>query len=221
RSGEESPIIKRSSLREMHQLQRLGELLPDNKNRDGAVCPVITGYGFGLGYRQDCRKIVTIRHGGGLPGYGSEWRFYPEYGIGIVSLSNLTYGGLGGQNSKALDTLIHLAGLKPMTLPVSSILKQRQGEIVNVISTWSESQLNIFAENFFMDQSLDLRKKISSETLSKIGKVVKVNSIIPENQLRGTFIIEGEKNNLEVFFTLTPERNPLVQQLDLKVLPRQ
>jgi len=220
RSDEESPIIKRSSLREMHQLQKLGGLFPENKNRDGSDCPVVTGYGYGLGYRQDCRQIVSIRHGGGLPGYGSEWRFYPQYGIGIVSLSNLTYGGLGGPNGKALDTLIHLAKLKPMTLPPSSILKKRQSEIVSVINTWSDDKLNIFAENFFMDQSLDLRKKISTETLAKIGKIIKVNPVIPENQLRGTFVIEGEKNNLEIFFTLTPEPNPLIQQLDMEVLPK-
>ncbi len=220
RSNEESSIIKRSSLREMHQLQKLGGLFPQNKNRDGSACPVITGYGYGLGYRQDCRNIVSIRHGGGLPGYGSEWRFYPEYGIGIVALSNLTYGGLGSQNGKALDTLIQLANLKPMTLPPSAILKQRQNEIVGVLNTWSDAQLNIFAENFFMDQSLDSWKKSSADVLTQIGKVVKVNPITPENQLRGTFVIEGEKNNLKIFFTLTPEKNPLIQQLDLEVVSK-
>jgi CubicO group peptidase (beta-lactamase class C family) len=220
RNDEESPIIKRSSLREMHQIQKLGGLFPDNHNRDGSLCPAISGYGYGLGYRQDCRRIVSIRHGGGLPGYGSEWRFYPEYGIGIVSLSNLTYGGLGGQNGKALDTLIHLAGLKPMTLPVSSILKKRQNEIVNIINSWSDDQLSVFAENFFMDQSLEKWKKSSSEMISKIGKVVKVSAITPENQLRGTFVIEGEKANMEVFFTLTPEQNPLIQQLDMELISK-
>lgn len=220
RSDEESSIIKRSSLREMHQLQKLGGLFPENKNRDGSVCPAVSGYGYGLGYRQDCRNIVSIRHGGGLPGYGSEWRFFPEYGIGIVSLSNLTYGGLGGQNAQALDTLIQLAGLKPMTLPPSAILKQRQNEIVNVLNGWQDNQLNIFAENFFMDQSLESWKKSSADLLSQIGKVVKVNPISPENQLRGTFVIEGEKNNLNIFFTLTPEKNPLIQQLDLNVIEK-
>jgi CubicO group peptidase (beta-lactamase class C family) len=220
RNEEESSVIKRSSLREMHQLQRLGGLFPNNKNRDGSLCPVISGYGYGLGYRHDCRGIVSIRHGGGLPGYGSEWRFYPEYGIGIVSLSNLTYGGLGGQNGKALDTLIHLAGLKRRIIPVSSILKQRQQEIVAVISSWPEDQLNIFAENFFLDKSLDAWRKFSAEQLAQIGKIITIKSIIPENQLRGTFVVEGEKNNLEIFFTLTPEHDPLIQQLEMEVITK-
>jgi len=222
RNDEESVIIKRSSLREMHQLQKLGGLFPDNRTRSGELCAAISGYGYGLGYRQDCKGIVSIRHGGGLPGYGSEWRFYPEYGIGIVSLSNLTYGGLGSTNAKALDTLIYLAGLQRRTLPASAILKQRQEEITRVLSQqWPEDQLAVFAENFFMDQSLESWKKASAKLVEDAGKIVKVNPVIPENQLRGTFVVECEKQNLEVFFTLTPEKNPLIQQLDLTVVPKE
>lgn len=221
RNEEESPIIKRSSLREMHQLQVLGGLFPDNRTRSGERCAALSGYGYGLGYRQDCKGIVSIRHGGGLPGFGSEWRFYPEYGIGIVSLSNLTYGGLGSSNAKALDTLIHLANLQPMTLPVSAILSQRQKEITEVITSWPQDKLTVFAENFFMDQSLESWKKSSSGLWAEAGKIEKVNPVQPENQLRGTFIIECEKQNVAVFFTLTPEKNPLIQQLDLTLIPKE
>jgi hypothetical protein len=37
----------------------------------------------------------------------------------------------------------------------------------------------------------------------------------PENLLRGTFTIQGDKGALEVFFTLTPETKPLIQQLEV------
>jgi len=46
--------------------------------------------------------------------------------------------------------------------------------------------------------------------------VKKIEALKPENQLRGTFVIEGEKGSLEVFFTLTPERKPLIQQLNMR-----
>ncbi len=217
RNEEESPVIKRSSLREMHQLQRFGGLLPEAKTRNGELCPTVTGYGYGLAYRRDCKDLVSIRHGGGLPGFGSEWRFFPELGVGIVALSNLTYGGLGGTNAKALDTLIYLANLKPRTLPVSSILQQRQKEIVELIQSWATDKQTILAENFLLDQSLDSWKKATGDLLIESGKIIKVNEMNPENQLRGTFVIECEKKNIEVFFTLTPEANPLVQQLDLAI----
>ncbi len=215
RNEEESSVIKRSSLREMHQLQRFGGLFPNNKTRSGELCPVISGYGFGLGYRRDCKDVVSIRHGGGLPGFGSEWRFFPDLGIGIVSLSNLTYGGMGSTNAKALDTLIYIANLKSRILPVSTILQKRQNEIVELIQSWSSERQSLLAENFFLDQSLDSWKKATTKILEESGKIIKVNEFTPENQLRGAFLIEGEKKNIEVFFTLTPEQTPLIQQLDL------
>lgn len=215
RNNEESSVLKRSSLREMQQLQRFGGLFPQNKTRSGESCPSITGYGYGLFYRRDCKDFVSIRHGGGLPGFGSEWRFFPDLGIGIVSLSNLTYGGMGSTNAKALDTLIYMANLKPRALPVSNVLQQRQNQIVELIQSWASEKQNILAENFFLDQSLESWKKLTTKTLEESGKIISVKELVPENQLRGTFVIEGEKKNIEVFFTLTPEQSPLVQQLDL------
>jgi CubicO group peptidase (beta-lactamase class C family) len=220
RNDAESSVARRSTLREMHQLQRLGGFFPEAKNLKGQPCATLTGYGFGLGYRKDCSGLVSIRHGGGLPGYGSEWRFYPELGIGIVSLSNLTYGGLGIANFKALDTLIALASLKPRDLPASKILEQRAKEIQGILSEWQQDKLGIFAENFFLDESVESRKKSANEILAQAGKILKVGEMIPENQLRGAFIMEGEKKDVTVFFTLTPEANPLVQQLDLNLIDK-
>lgn len=210
--------MKRSSIREMHQPWRFTGLYPDAKNRMGELCPVTTGYGYGLGWRRDCTGKVRIAHSGGLPGFGSEWKFYPEYGIGVVSFSNLTYGAPVRANTVALDTLIHLAGLKPRTLPPSEILKQRKEEIVKVLQSWaagSPQNPNILAENFFLDLSLEKSKENTAKLFSEAGAIKKIWEIEPENQLRGSFKIECEKKTIEVFFTLTPEAKPLVQQLEL------
>jgi hypothetical protein len=124
-------------------------------------------------------------------------------------------------NAKALDTLIYLAELRPRTLPPSAILQQRQHELSDLLpSSWPANKLSIFAENFFLDRALDSWKKSTAELFKESGKIVRVNPIVPENQLRGSFLIEGEKKDLSVFFTLTPEKNPLIQQLDLSLLPK-
>ena len=88
---------------------------------------------------------------------------------------------------------------------------------MELLPNWSKDKLSILAENFFLDQSLDSWKITSAKILEECGKIKNVNSMVPENQLRGTFIIEGEKKNIEVFFTLTPEQIPLIQQLDLTI----
>jgi CubicO group peptidase (beta-lactamase class C family) len=217
RNDAETGPLKRSSLREMHQPWRFNNLFPDDKNRQGKNCPTVSGYGYGLVWRKDCNGTVRISHGGGLPGFGSDWRIYPEYGIGVVSFTNRTYGGPSGANSRVLDTLIYLAGLKPRSLPPSEILDKRRHEIVKAMQTWDEKGISIFAENFFLDLSKDRWKDKASTILAEAGDIVSVSKVVPENQLRGSFEIIGEKKTLSVFFTLTPEADALVQQLDLWV----
>ena len=209
--------IRRSSIREMHQPWRINNLFADAKTRSGEVCPEVAGYGFGLGWRKNCKEIVRVSHSGGLPGFGSEWRIYPDYGIGVVAFSNHTYGSPGRANATALDTLIAIAGLKPRVLPPSAILNQRKEEIVNILPAWKEDQTNIFAENFFLDESLERRRAASSRLLEEAGAIKSIRALEPENQLRGSFVLECEKKNVLIFFTLTPEKEALIQQLDIEL----
>jgi hypothetical protein len=220
RNTPESGPVKRSSIREMHQPWRFNNIFADAKTRSGELCPVAIGYGYGLGWRKDCNGLIRISHSGGLPGFGSEWRIYPDYGIGIVSFSNHTYGAPGLPNAIALDTLISIASLKPRVLSPSEILKQRQQEIVKLLPAWSEESLNIFAENFFMDESLKRRKIATQKIYEEVGSVLSVQEVHPENQLRGSFMIICEKKNLNIYFTLTPETEALIQQLDLEVVSK-
>jgi CubicO group peptidase (beta-lactamase class C family) len=217
RNDAETGPVKRSSIREMHQPWRFNGLFADAKNRMGESCAVATGYGYGLSWRRDCKGTVRVAHSGGLPGFGSEWRFYPEYGVGVVSFSNRTYGSPGQANAVALDTLISMTGLKPRSLPPSAILNQRRDEIVKVIQAWRDSELSILAENFFLDLSKEKWKANTGKILKEAGAILSVGEVKPENQLRGSFTITGEKKNIDVFFTLTPEAEAKIQQLDLEL----
>ena len=178
---------------------------------------MVNGYGYGLGWTLDCEQRTWIGHSGGLPGFGSQWRIFPEYGIGVVSFTNLTYTAPGGANLQALDTIVALAGLKKRDLPASPILTQRKNELVQLFANpGSIEKSKIFAENFFPDQSAGRWQKAISELYTKASKIVRIGEMKPQNNLRGTFLIEGEKSNIEVFFTLTPENPPLIQQLNMR-----
>ena len=160
---------------------------------------------------------MRVSHSGGLPGFGSEWRIYPDYGIGVVAFSNHTYGSPGRANAAALDTLIAIAGLKPRVLPPSQILNQRKEEIVKLLPAWKEEQTNIFAENFFPDESLERRRKATRKLFEEAGALKSVKALEPENQLRGSFVLECDKKNILIFFALTPEKEALIQQLDIEL----
>ena len=214
--------IKRSSVREMHHPWRFNAFNPNYKFPDGRICAVTSAYCFGLGWMKDCDGKTYIAHSGGLPGFGSQWRIMPDYGIGIVSFANRTYSPMGFVNLQILDTIIKIAGLQPMQLPPSKILEQRKNDIINILPDWNNAeQSGIFAENFFPDYPIDTLKKYARDLYAKAGKIISVKEVKPENQLRGSFIIEGEKINIEIYFTLSPENPPLIQEYHIKEVPKQ
>jgi hypothetical protein len=187
---------------------------------DGRTCPVTSAYCYGLGWMKDCDGRTFISHSGGLPGFGSQWRIMPDYGIGVVGFANRTYSPFGGVNLRVLDTLIKLAGLQPRQLPPSAILEQRKNELMKLLPDWTNAEKSgIFAENFFPDYPIDSLKKEARDLFAKAGKIVEIKPMKPENQLRGSFIIHGEKADLEVYFTLSPERPALVQEYHIKEMP--
>ncbi len=214
--------IKRSSVREMHHPWRWNGFNPNYRYPDGRSCAITTAYCYGLGWMKDCDGKTYIAHSGGLPGFGSQWRIMPEYGIGVVSFANRTYSPMGFANLKILDTIIKIAGLQPVQLPPSKILEQRKNELLKILPGWNNAeQSGIFAENFFPDYPIDTLKKHAADLYAKAGKILSVKEMKPENQLRGSFIIEGDKINIEVYFTLSPENPPLIQEYHIREVAKE
>jgi CubicO group peptidase (beta-lactamase class C family) len=221
RNDAETGVVKRSSLREMHHLWNLSQLVANYKYPSGRVCPILLGYGYGLNYTRDCENKIIVGHSGGLPGFGSNWRILQDYGIGVISFSNLTYASASTFNMQVIDTLINLARLKPMQSPASNILNQRKNELIQLLPNWDNAAATgIFAENFFMDYFPDALKKEASAIFNNAGKIVKVNDFVASNNLRGSFTLEGEKANIEISFTLTPENPALIQEYHIKLVER-
>lgn len=55
--------------------------------------------------------------------------------------------------------------------------------------------------------------------LSQAGAIQQMQPIEPYNQLRGRFGMQAEHGVVNVFFTLTPEKDPKVQRLDVSFEP--
>jgi hypothetical protein len=107
--------------------------------------------------------------------------------------------------------------LKPRELPPSEILIKRSSELYSLLPNWKYAKTSkIFAENFFEDFILDSLIQTCNQLYDSAGTILNVKEVKPQNQLRGTVTIEGEKKNIEVFFTLTPENPPLIQYVEFK-----
>ena len=181
----------------------------------------INAYGYGLRYTRDCDNRVYVGHTGGLPGFGSQWSIMPEYGVGIVAFANLTYAKAGLINTKVLDTLLTLSGIAPRQLPPSTILKQRKSELLKLLPTWDKAaESGLFADNFFMDYSLEQLKTAAKDIFIKAGQIKNVSEVMAENQLRGYFILNGAHANIKISFTLTPENPALLQEFHLDLISK-
>lgn len=220
RNESDTGPLKRSSLREMHRMN-----LPrfyTNTARFGNSDQIMRGYGFGLVAMKDQQGLIEVGHNGGLPGFGSSYMFYPEYGIGIMAFSNLTYvgGTVQSANYRVIQSLMDQDLFQARKLSVSPILMQRKEELAQMLMHWDPAlEEDIVAANLYLDRSRESRMQEARELLSRIGEVSSVGPVVPENQLRGSFFIQGSQAKLEVYFTLSPEAEPRVQWISLDFIP--
>ena len=216
---EEGPV-KRRSLREMHHPWNFEDLV-DYKLPDGSACALVKAYGYGLRWWRDCKTNVYIKHSGGLPGFGSNWTIMPEYGIGVILFANATYAPADDINFQVLNKLIEIAALKPRELPNSAILKERQAALIDCLPHWNQGiNKTIFADNFFQDNSLKALQQETQRIFTHAGKIDRIGEMKALNQLRGHFLMYGEKADIEISFTLTPESPPLIQSFQIKEIEK-
>jgi CubicO group peptidase (beta-lactamase class C family) len=221
RNDAESGPVRRATLREMHKPAEISALNADTKTLAGEPNPQVLGYGYGLRWILDSKQVVRVGHSGGLPGFGSNYQFLPDYGVGIMCFANLTYAGASTANTKALALLVEKASLPRRTVPASAILDQRKREVAELIRAWDpQLAADIVAENFFLDHSRDDWLEKSRAMLMVAGAVKSIGELVPENQLRGTFPLECEHGRIDVFFTLTPEATPRLQELRLSYVAK-
>ncbi len=220
RDGVETGPLRRASVREMQSPRMFTDFYPKAMTVDGLKAnPKVTFYGYGLDWTRDAQDVTVGGHAGGLPGFGSQYRFAPDHGVGVFAFTNLRYGNVYGPTSKVLYTLIEKASL-PARAPIAApILVTRQAQVAQLIQSWDEALgREIAAENFFLDRSRADWIKETNTQFASIGKVVSVGPIKAENRLRGTFPVVGERGTLDVIFTLTPEHNPKLQELTIRPL---
>ncbi|MGZ3754785.1 MAG: serine hydrolase domain-containing protein [Mucilaginibacter sp.] len=219
RDDAETGPVKRSSLREMQYPWDVSGFNTNAKTATGRIYPFASAYCYGIRWRKYIDGTIAVGHTGGLPGFGSEWSIYPDYGIGVMSFANLTYANAGSVNNQVADTLFRLSGIKPRELPASAILTRRRNDLVKLLPAWNNPQATgIFAQNFFMDYFPDKLKAEATSIFAKAGNITATGEVVPENQMRGYFILKGEQANIKVSFTLTPENPGLIQEYHIVLM---
>jgi len=218
RSGPDTGPVRRSTVREMH-VPAMPRLDANARDADGTPCPALVGYGYGLGVRTDCHGVRRLSHTGGLPGFGSNIQLFPDHGVALISFANLTYAASSAQHAQANGALFASGGLSPRALPTPVALAARARDVAELVRTWDEALGRaILADNVYLDRSREHRQREAQQIFQAAGELRSVEEVIPENQLRGSFVMHGAMRDVRVTFTQSPERPARVQYIELRLL---
>ena len=205
--------VSRASRREMQQVARFSG---GSASRQGDNLVMSAGgYGYGLGVRASCSFRLSIAHSGGLPGFGSNMRWLPDYGVGFIGLGNLTYTGWGGVGDKVFEALANTGGLVPRMPAPAPVLVDLQERVTRLVNTWGDALADsVAAVNLYMDESKPRRQKAIEELKRQVGGSCRNEGpFVVENALRGQWKMQCANGALGVSITLAPTTPAKVQYL--------
>jgi len=219
RDGPETGPIRRSSLREMQQVWRPAPASVV-RSSDGGVLFTAGGYAFGLRVSQNCQFPTIVAHSGGLPGFGSQMRWLPEYGVGVIAFGNLTYTGWGGTVDRMTDALAKTGGLQPRTIEPSPALVQARDAVASLVVKWDDAVADrIASPNLFLDRDKAHRRADLDALHAKLGACTPGSGFddLP-NPLRGSWAMTCERGRARVAITLAPTMPPKVQAFTVNIV---
>ncbi len=221
RDGNESPVLKRASLREMQQVWRFAGSSALRNAQSGALSLNSGGYAYGLRVSQNCLFNHIVAHSGGLPGFGSQMRWLPEHGVGMVALGNLTYTGWTGVIDEALEVFARSGGLVPRIPQPAPVLLTMQSQVTRLVQQWSQPLADsIAATNLFLDESAPRRMAAIAALRDAAGGNCHADGpIVAENALRGAWRMQCTNGVLRVGITLAPTEPARVQQFTVSAVP--
>jgi CubicO group peptidase (beta-lactamase class C family) len=208
--------VKRSSLREMQQGWRPAGFGVTRRTPDASISATSAAYGYGLRVTSDCQVRHQVSHGGGLPGFGTDMTWLPEYGVGVVAMANRTYAPTASVARVVLERLAASGALQPRRVVPSPVLVQTRDRIVALLNRWDAAAMTAMAaDNLLLDQPLEARRQEMVAMHERLGTCRGDADIAADNWLRGTVRLPCEHGSVLVRFTLAPTQPPLVQWLSL------
>lgn len=217
RDGDEGPVLRRSSRREMQRCANLRLPVSGGQRVGAPVRYEAGGYGYGLfaWLSNDLGRIVG--HAGGLPGFGSHMLWLPDYDLGVVTLANLTYAPAVPIAVQILRHLVTTAGITSRAVRPAAALEAAQADVTRLLAAWDDGLADeLFAANFFLDEPRTRWQARIADLRARHGALRAPSVIETTNPLRGTWTLQGACGWCRVGLTLAPTMPPRVQYLSVE-----
>jgi CubicO group peptidase (beta-lactamase class C family) len=222
--------LRRATRREM-QLPQVSTGWDTLAAFPGTVPLAAPAYGFGLFVGQHPGLGRIVSHSGGYPGFGSNMRWHPASGSGVIALGNSTYAAMTPLAAQLLDTVLRHrerpvtgygvalapAGARPWPETVAA-----REAVSGLLRSWDNAQATrLFAPNVAQDTPLDERRQVIASIRERIGDFRDDQDRRPEfdTPAHCRWWLAGERGLVQAQIQLSPERPPRVQSLTLAVPP--
>ncbi|HEV2251801.1 MAG TPA: serine hydrolase domain-containing protein [Streptosporangiaceae bacterium] len=200
----------------------------------GDAAPALSAYGFGLFVEDHPALGRIVSHSGGYPGFGSNMRWHPASGTGVIALGNSTYAGMMTLATRLLDAVLrhreppghgYAVALAPAghhgTGPWPETVAAREA-VSALLRSWDDTQASrLFSLNVAQDAPFDERREIIAMIRERIGDFGDDGARHPEfdTPAHCRWWLAGERGVVQAQIQLNPERPPRVQSLTLAVPP--
>ena len=233
--------LRRASRREMQQPQAVtGWRSPDRLPGGPPGSPAY--YGFGLFVDEDPVLGRVVSHSGGYPGFGSNMRWHPATGLGVIALGNGTYAPMSVLAGLVLEALLprpasyHVAlspadpdspsapsatPVPPAGAPWPETLAAAS-EVNRLLANWDDTAAEaLFSENVALDAPYQERRRALELIRQRIGDFRADDTRAPESDTPAhrRWWLTGPRGTVQAQILLNPERPPRVQSLALAVPP--
>ncbi len=198
-------------------------------------------YGFGLFVEEDPDWGRVVQHSGGYPGFGSNMRWHPATGTGVIVLGNGTYAPVTPVAARMLRAVLRTradrSGLPRAGSPADravplapdgpwpETLAARE-KVTQLLQSWDDvAAERLFSENVALDEPFPERRSKIRLIRERLGDLRDDTERHPEFDspahcrwwLAGT--AARERLVVQAELRLTPERPPRVQSLTLALPP--
>lgn len=212
RDDPDSGPLSRASRREMQQPHR--PYPPHVEIADGRLNVLTGAYGMGLVAYHDSDTGSMVSHSGGLPGYGSNMRWWPERGLGLIALANVTYANMERANEQAARILAANAPLRDAVTTRAPGLEAMGRALGELLADWADDAATDFFEtNVALDRSFALRRADVAALVERHGALA-VDRVEATSLTAGRLWLRGERGMVRAVFDLSSTIPPRVQRYD-------
>jgi CubicO group peptidase (beta-lactamase class C family) len=180
-------------------------------------------YGYGLFVVDDVRYGRTVGHSGGYPGFGSNMRWHPASGLGVITLTNHRYGPAGLLTTDLLTELLRAEAAPLRRTSPNPATRSARDAVEALLAKWDDAvATELLAMNVDLDEPLESRRAFVEKLRDRHGELSR-DEAEPTESITAYHLIwwlkgaRGGRVRAEIL--LSPELPPKVQTFGLTSVP--